>query len=473
MNFFRGIRATRHNVTLNPPAHINGMKYLFPILLLLATSACLPFFGGVEPLPVPGIPEAKVKEDVDLFLSTEDPAVENEILDRLKRQNVSNEMVKSILKTRNASPTGPSGLQQGLEFSHNEKSYPYALYVPESAKPGDAYPLAVILHGMGGSGDNTIEPWVERLSREYIILCPSYPMGAWWAQPAEELVLKLIEKIQKEYPVDPDRVFLAGLSNGAIGAYMIGMFYPDRFAGVIPIASGITPRYMHFLVNLKNTPTYIIQGVYDPIFPIELSRRVHQILTDMKYPVTYREHGEKGSAHGGHFLPEDEVAPLVEWMKKQKRDPLPAVVRMTREANHLGRINWARLTKGTQMAALQLPGPEREAVNIRDGKIASLFALQKGNNEFEVTGKNLVEFELFLNTGMMDFNAPVRILTQKLVEENGKIVADLKQEVFNQKIDKNLSVLLRDFKENRDPAMLFDARITISLERTLAFLTQR
>ncbi len=421
---------------------------------------------------MPGMSESNLRENVDLFLATDDPAIEVEILDRLQRQKVSHAMVKSILKQQPVQPIGPTGLQQGLEIGHNDKSYPYALYVPESAQPGDSLPLMVILHGMGGSGDNTIPPWVERLAGDYIILCPSYPMGAWWAEPAEDLVFKLIKQVEKDYPVDPNRVFLAGLSNGAIGAYMIGMFYPDQFAGIIPIASGITPRYMHFLVNLKNTPTYIIQGVHDPVFPIQLSRRVNQILTDMKYPVTYREHEEKGSAHGGHFLPDTEVAPLVEWMKQQKRDPFPAVVRMTREANHLGRINWVRLTKGVKMAALQLPGPEREPVNVQDGKIATLFALQKGNNEFEVMGKNLVEFELYFNTEMVDFDSPVRIITQKLIEDGEQIVTSEKQETYNQKIEKDLGVLLYGFKENRDPSMLFDAKISLSLEKTFASLSQ-
>jgi len=428
--------------------------------------------GGMSPLELPPSQKIVVKEEVDLFLSTTDPAVESAVITRLKGSQVSNELIKSILKETPLPTVTLTGLQVDRGKNLNGKNYPYALYVPEAAKAGVAYPLIVILHGMGGSGASTIPAWVDRLAEDFIILCPSYPMGAWWAQPAEDLVLQLIQDVQTEYPVDTNRIFLAGLSNGAIGAYMIGMFYPDRFAGIVPIASGITPRYMHFLVNLKNTPIYIIQGVHDPVFPIQLTRRVHQILQDMKYPVVYREHDEKGSAHGGHFLPESEVPPLVQWMKNQNRDPLPKVLRMTREANHLGRVNWARLSKGVQMAALQLPGPEKEPVNVQDGKIATLFASQKGNNEFEVMGKNLVEFELFFNTDMVAFDAPVRVFTQTLRDEAGKIVTDQKQEGFNNKLVKDLEVLLRDFKQNRDPSMLFDAKITISLEKTFARRTQ-
>lgn len=441
-------------------------------MLILGISSCMTMSGGRSPLDFPPSQKTVVKEDVALFLSTTDPAVENEVLSRLKGSRVSNEMVKSILRESPVKAVVQTGMQKDLEKNLNGRNYPYALYVPEAAKAGGSFPLVVILHGMGGSGGNTIPAWVNRLGEDFIILCPSYPMGAWWAKPAEDLVLQLIQEVQADYPVDPNRIFLSGLSNGAIGAYMIGMFYPDLFAGLVPIASGITPRYMHFLVNLKNTPIYIIQGVNDPVFPIQLTRRVHKILTDMKYPVIYREHDKKGTAHGGHFLPEEEVPPLVEWMKNQNRNPFPKVVRMTREANHLGRINWVRLGKGLQMAALQLPGPEKEPVNVQDGKISTLFAIHKDNNEFEVMGKNLIEFELYFNTDMIDFDAPVRISTQKLRDEGGKIVTEQKQEGFNGKLVKDIEVLLRDFKQNRDPSMLFDAKITLSLEKTFALLSQ-
>ncbi|MFQ5449333.1 MAG: hypothetical protein ACE5E9_01820 [Nitrospinaceae bacterium] len=448
------------------------MKYVIVFISLVSTLACAPLKETAPPSRISGDILSQTKLDVGLFLSTSDPIVEAQVLNRLKRLQVPVETVKTILLDIAKVQGGPVGMLHGLEIEADGEKYPYALFVPESAKPGDALPLVVVLHGMGGTGDSILEPWVKRLSREFIVLCPTYPMGAWWAQRAEDLVLKLVQTVQSAYPVDLNRVFLVGVSNGAIGAYMIGMFNPDLFAGIVPIASGITPRYMHFLVNLKNTPIYIIQGVYDPIFPIQLSRRVHKILTDMKYPVVYREHDKTGTAHGGHFLPKEEVGPLVEWIKKQKRDPLPRVVRMTREANHLGRINWVRLAKGVQMAALQIPGPEKERTRIRDGKIATLFAFRTDPNEFTVMGNNMLEFEIFLNSGMIDFNQPVRITTQNLREEKTKMVPEEKQLRFNHKVKKDLNVLLRSFKTSRDPNLLFDAKVTISMEKTFAFLAQ-
>jgi hypothetical protein len=334
-------------------------------------------------------------------------------------------------------------------------------------------PMIVIMHGMGGSGANTIQAWIERLGGKFVILCPTYPMGAWWSRNAENFVLQLIREIRAKYPIDPNRIFLSGLSNGAIGAYLMGMFYLDQFAGVVPIAGGITKRLMSFLVNLNNTPMYIIQGEFDPIFPISLSRRTYKILSDFKSPVIYREHKKRGAAHGGHFLPESEVPALVEWLNKQKRNTSPKVIRITREENHMERFFWARVSKGLKLAALQIPGPEMEPLNIHDGKIATLFAIDKGNNRFMVRGKNVLEFELYLSSDYIDFKKPVVVTFQAIQDKGGKLAPGEKFVAYNKKVEKNTSVLLRNFKEFHDEKFLYDAKIAISTQNTVRFAASR
>ena len=417
-------------------------------------------------------PAYNSKADIGLFLSTGDKNVENQVLDRLKLNGIDSAQIKNILlATLPASGQNTFGLQSNLKLKIKQKKYTYELYVPDLVSPD--MPMIVIMHGMGGSGANTIQAWIERLGDKFVILCPTYPMGAWWSQNAENFVLKLIHEISAKYPINPNRIFLSGLSNGAIGAYMLGMFYPDRFAGIVPIAGGITKRLMSFLVNLNNTPMYIIQGEFDPIFPIGLTRRTHKILSDFKSPVTYREHKERGAAHGGHFLPEAEVPALVEWLTKQRRNISPKVIRITREKNHMKRVFWARLSKGFKLAALQIPGPEMEPLNIHDGKIATLFAIDEGDNRFIVRGKNVLEFELYLSSGHINFEKPVVVTFQAIQDKGNQLAPGEKFVAFNKKVEKSTSVLLRSFKEVRDENMLYDAKITISTQKTVKFAASR
>ncbi len=350
---------------------------LFILIWVAIGSACT-----VKTPPVTPTPSDHLAAELDLFLSTEDPAKEHQILERLKKNHTPHELVKAFLRHKARGQGGAPGLHPDLFLEYQGKNYSYALFAPTDLDSEKTYPLIVILHGMGGNGGSTLKRWLPRLTEDYIIVCPSYPMGAWWTFTAEEIIFKLIRQVKTQYPVNHNKVFLAGLSNGAIGTYMIGMFNPDHFAGIVPIAGAVTERYMHFLINLNNTPVYSIQGQHDPIFPIGFSRRIHKILTDLRYPLVYREHLEKGSVHGGHFMPESEVPALNAWLKSQERNPHSTVIRMVREANHLGQIQWAKVNKGYQLAALQIPGPEPESLNIRDGKIAKLFAVHKVKKPF-------------------------------------------------------------------------------------------
>jgi len=406
--------------------------------------------------------------DINLFLSTTDQKVEEQVIERLKSNDIDPSIIKLVLQTMlPTSNIKPTGLQPSLKFRMHGKTYSYALYVPESAKPN--MPMIVVMHGMGGTGANTIPAWVSRLRDEFVILCPTYPMGAWWSKNAEEFVLKVINKTRENYSIDANRIFLSGLSNGAIGTYLIGMFYPDRFAGIIPIAGGISKQLMSFLVNLNNTPVYIIQGLFDPMFPIQLTRRTYKILSDFKSPVVYHEHKKRGAAHGGHFLPESEVPDLVEWLMKQKRDTSPKVVRIAREENHMKRVFWASITQGFKLAALQPPGPEMEHRNEHGGKLATMFAIDEGNNRFMVRGKNVLEFEMHLSADRIDFTKPVVVIFQSIQESGKQYTPGEKFVVFNQKVEKDIGVLLRGFKEFRDPNFLFDSKITVSTKKDVQF----
>jgi len=408
--------------------------------------------------------------DIERFLGTADPAEEAQILTRLKESKVSHDSIKAYLRKSAAGSHGLSGLFLGVPVKHMGKELTYSLYVPDSAQKGQPMPMIVILHGMGGKGDLTLQRWRKRLNDEFIILAPTYPMGAWWTLSAEELVLQLVRETKMRVPVDPNRIFLAGLSNGAMGAYMIGAFYPDYFAGVIPIAGAISePHYLHFLINLTNTPIYSIQGKHDPVFPIQFSHRINQILTDMKYPLTYREHTEQGAAHGGHFLPESEIPALLEWLKEQRREPYSATIRMVREGNHLERIQWARVTRGLKMAALQIPGPLPESMNVKDGKAATLIAVHKEPNQFEIMGKNLLEIELYLDADRVDFEQPVLVTFQEMKELNGKVIVEQKLVKYHGKVTQDTALLLREFKLRRDPEQLYDAKITVVLEKGSQF----
>src|SRR3989441_3913396 len=128
-------------------------------------------------------------------------------------------------------------------------------------------------------------------------------MGNWWTRTAEDLVLASIRAVEARYHVDPNRVFLTGMSNGGIGAYLIGAHHASRFAAVIPMAAGLDDILMPFLENFRQTPLYIIHGRQDQVMPVSLSRVIDETLTELGYLHVYREHNRVHPMAGGHFFP--------------------------------------------------------------------------------------------------------------------------------------------------------------------------
>ena len=101
--------------------------------------------------------------DIERFLDTADPAEEAQILTRLKESKVSHNIIKAYLRKSAVGSHGLSGLFPGIPVKHMGKELTYSLYIPESAQEGQLLPMIVIMHGMGGRGDLTLQSWRKRL----------------------------------------------------------------------------------------------------------------------------------------------------------------------------------------------------------------------------------------------------------------------------------------------------------------------
>jgi poly(3-hydroxybutyrate) depolymerase len=167
----------------------------------------------------------------------------------LDRPEATPAAVLTILAAGRSYQAEPVGVQPSRELRLGGHVYYYGLYVPDSYRPDKAYRLVICLHGAGFTGDAYLERWQNRLGEGYILACPTLPMGNWWTRTAEDLVLATIRAVEARYRVDPNRVFLTGMSNGGIGAYLIGAHHASRFAAVVPMAAGLDDILMPFLEN--------------------------------------------------------------------------------------------------------------------------------------------------------------------------------------------------------------------------------
>lgn len=156
----------------------------------------------------------------------------------------------------------------------------YLLYLPKGYDENQErkWPLMLFLHGAGERGRN-IElvkkhgpPKLIAQGQEFafIIVSPQCPSGAWWTEMTDTLVA-LLDDVQAKHAVDPNRVYLTGLSMGGFGTWTLGCGHPQRFAAMAPICGG---GEWYLADRLRNVPVWAFHGAQDPVVPLRESKEM-------------------------------------------------------------------------------------------------------------------------------------------------------------------------------------------------------
>jgi predicted peptidase len=155
----------------------------------------------------------------------------------------------------------------------------YLLYLPaDYGRANKTWPLIMFLHGAGERGKN-----LEAVKKhgppkmiaqgkqfDFIIVSPQCPNDLWWPEQTD-ILINLLDDVEKNYRVDTDRVYLTGLSMGGFGTWTMAEKYPNRFAAIAPICGG-EERYM--ASRLKNVPVWAFHGAKDKVVPVQRSQEM-------------------------------------------------------------------------------------------------------------------------------------------------------------------------------------------------------
>jgi enterochelin esterase-like enzyme len=384
------------------------------------------------------------------YLATQQGQKAGELLQQiLLREDATLTAVSSILSQGRVHDSAPVGTQPGQEVEVGSQVFEYGLYVPTGYRPEKAYPLIVCLHGAGFTGDAYLERWQIRLGDSYILACPTLMHADWWTRTAEQLVMATINAVTGTYHVDPDRVFLTGMSNGGIGAYLIGAHHAPLFAAIVPMASGLDDVLMPFLENFQNTPLYIIHGKQDQVMPVELSRSIVDTLAELNYTYVYREHDRVHPMAGGHFFPREELADLVAWLDPKHRNPYPKSIKVVQDGSHLLRFGWLRIDATDRIASFTEALIDRQDEAMKSRLYARLDA-RIDDNTVAVKSQRVRRYTLFLNDQLVNFSRPVIVIT------NGTVS-------FNAVVKPSVRTLLHEARVRDDQRAVYPVSITIDV----------
>lgn len=146
---------------------------------------------------------------------------------------------------------------------------PFFWGVKGDSIPSAGYPLYIYLHG---SGPKQIE-WANGLALAQrfddapcIYFIPQIPNEGqyyrWWQQSKQFAWEKLLREALASGLVDPDRIYMFGISEGGYGSQRLASFYADYLAGAGPMAGG-EPLKNAPVENLRHTAFSLLTGGND------------------------------------------------------------------------------------------------------------------------------------------------------------------------------------------------------------------
>jgi predicted peptidase len=198
----------------------------------------------------------------------------------------------------------------------------YVLFVPHDYKGDKPYPLILFLHGAGETGTDGkrqaqvgLGPAIKKHEQTFGFLAvfPQSQKRNWRADSEDgQRAIKILDQVMKDYKVDPQRVYVTGLSMGGVGTWSLAVKYPKRWAAIVPICGGGKPEDA---AKIKDIPCWSFQGEADKTVPPERSRGMIQALKEAGAQPKYTEYPGVGhnSWDKAYGTPE-----LYEWLLTQR-----------------------------------------------------------------------------------------------------------------------------------------------------------
>lgn len=216
----------------------------------------------------------------------------------------------------------------------------YRLLKPKTIDERNQYPLVLFLHGIGERGDDNSAQlkWgvknfaTDENMEKYpcFVAAPQCPLDDFWVSALQELsspytmtekptesmrmALEIVEVLEREYPqIDPQRIYVTGLSMGGFGTWDAVQRKPDLFAAAAPVCGGGDVTQAERIAHI---PVWVFHGAEDRLVIPKWSRDMIGALKEAGGNPKYTEY--PGIGHQSWIEAYSDPG-LFEWLFSQKR----------------------------------------------------------------------------------------------------------------------------------------------------------
>lgn len=260
------------------------------------------------------------------------------------------------------------------------------LHFPKKFNPKSGpLPLVIIIPDAGQDPKTLIdEQWVDAEGRDSAILAavqmPADPKS--WGQfsPSEEsgigTVMSAFAYMKKEFPVDMDRIFLAGSGQGITAALGTAAAFPHQFAGVI--GRGGMPA--DNATNFRNVPTLFLAGG--------------------SHATEFQEQAKELGFENCELNTAGGEADVWAWVGSRVRDPYPTTLLFSPTTPYTRNCGWM-MVEGFDEA--------------EDPKVTA--TVNREENTITVDAEKISKVTLYFNDVLVDMDQPVRVIINGVTHE--------------------------------------------------------
>ena len=216
--------------------------------------------------------------------------------------------------------------------------YSLGLRTPKGWDVSKKYPLIVYLHG-GNVSDRDDKG--SRAWDMYSFIADTIPVfvaspsanryAPWWTAAGMERVLQAVRYMTLHYPIDPDRIILAGVSDGAAGCFLAAQTIPAPFAGFIAVSGygGILTQFNIPIIpeDMQTRPFLVLNNGNDRIYPAVQTKDFAAQLKAAGVNLAFRMNDTALHGFDYKMLERDSICALIDrWRKPHVRNVIWAAL---------------------------------------------------------------------------------------------------------------------------------------------------